>query len=177
MEIHKLEVAISELTNPNFSMLIKLWDALRGHAFAPAWRDIDLSSFPGDIIPYITVADLLEHEPTVLYRFWGTGHTRVKGIDLTGKSPLAATPPVVGQIIFQEYLQVRDKRVPMAFIHDIRPQSDTSSRFQETLRLPLSNDGHTVTNVLSLADWQTNQDYWVKMYGQIMRDAASEVRL
>ncbi len=167
MEINNLEIEVSRLANPNFPELMEIWNALRGVRFAPAWHDVNLSTFPGTIIPFITVVDVTEEPVSFIYRFWGTGHTRVKGTDLTGKSPLSTTPREVAEFIHYEFTRVRDKATPMAFLHDIRPQPDEPSRFQETLRLPLSSDGETVTNILSLADWQTDQIYWSEMYNRL----------
>ena len=167
MQIKTLEIEFSKLINPNFSILMDLWTGLCGGRFAPMWRDVDLSRFPGDIIPFITVIDVSDSGDPFSYRFWGTGHTRVKGVDLTGKSPQSMLPKVVADLIFQEFTLVRNNKTPMSFVHDIRPQSDEASRIQETLRLPLSNDGQNVTNILSLADWQTDQDYWSTMYADV----------
>ncbi len=171
MEINNLEIEVSKLTNPNFPELMKIWNKLRGDRIAPAWRDVNLSMFPTSIIPFITVVDVFEEPVSFIYRFWGTGHTRVKGTDLTGKSPLSTIPREVGDFIHHEFTRVRDEATPMAFLHDIRPQLDEPSRFQETLRLPLSSDGKTVTNILSLADWQTDQVYWSQLYNRLRTEA------
>jgi len=171
MLIQTLEIEFSKLINPNFTTLMDLWTGLCGDRFAPMWRDVDLSRFPGNIIPFITVVDVSDSNEPFSYRFWGTGHTRVKGVDLTGKSPLSMFPKVVADLIVQEFTLVRNNKTPMSFVHDIRPQSDEASRIQETLRLPLSNDGQNVTNILSLADWQTDQDYWATMYADVKTEA------
>jgi len=173
MQIQTQQIEIPKLTNPNFSILMDIWTGLCDGRLAPAWRDVKLPTFPGKIIPFITVVDIVESPDQFSYRFWGTGHSRVKGIDLTGKSPQLLTPKAVADLVCEEFTQVRDNKIPMAFVHDIRPQPDEPSKIQETLRLPLSCDGQTVTNILSLADWQTDQTYWSNMYARLKTDSAA----
>lgn len=36
--------------------------------------------------------------------------------------------------------------------------------FQDTLRLPLSDDGETVTEVLSYADWRSRHKQWQRVF-------------
>jgi hypothetical protein len=147
------QITIDDLGGPLFGRVFATWEKLRGAAFAPPWRVSDMLRYPTEAISFISVVDVLE-SGEFKYRFWGTGHVEVKGYDYTGGAPLDHEPPEYGRIIDGEYQAVRDSGRPMAFIHDIRPLLDRSSKHQETLRLPLSNDGMTVTGVISFADWR-----------------------
>ncbi|NQV83592.1 MAG: hypothetical protein HQ494_07195 [Rhodospirillales bacterium] len=121
------------------------------------------------IIPFITVVDVGYQPLAFTYRFWGTGQTQVKGHDFTGKSPLAHIPKEHGELIFREYEIVTERKEPAAFIRGIHPKDYSPSKIQETLRLPLSDDGETINHVVSFADWRTDMELWKQMYKRMYK--------
>ncbi|HBC09362.1 MAG TPA: hypothetical protein DC046_17535 [Rhodospirillaceae bacterium] len=148
-----------------FAPVMHVWNGLRkDEAFAPAWSVADLLKFPASTIPYFTVVESFDAPPTFIYRFWGTGHVDVKGIDYTGRAPAEHQPEEHGHAIDREFHMVVDERQALAFVHDLRPQADMTSLFQECLRLPFSNDGKTVTHVVSYSDWQTENEKWKRFF-------------
>lgn len=149
------EVAIADLRNPLFAEALVVWNTLRGDAIAPPWRVADMLRYPPAVIPFISVADLTA-DGDFRYRYWGTGHVEVKGYDFTGRSPRDHEPAEYGRMIDNEYRAVTETAKPMAFIHDVRPGLAQVSKFQETMRLPLANDGQAVSGVISFADWRSN---------------------
>ena len=157
------QVAIADLTNPLFAAVLDVWQGLRGDAVAPPWRVADMLRYPSIVIPFISVVDVIS-EGEFRYRYWGTGHVDVKGYDYTGRSPLNHEPPEYGRMINDEYRAVAAASQPMGFVHDIRPGLAQVSKYQETLRLPLANDGETVSGVISFADWRTNSGQWTEMF-------------
>ena len=157
------QIPVSNLNNPKFQEVLGIWSALRGQSIAPAWNTADLLKYPTSVIPYISVVDVLP-DGEFRYRFWGTGHSDVKGYDYTGQSPRDHEPQEYGHMIHDDYEQVVNQAEPVAFVHDIRPEISHAPKFQETLRLPLSNDGKNVTGVISFADWHTNADHWVDFF-------------
>jgi hypothetical protein len=157
------QVPISDLNNPLFADVLDVWKNLRADDMAPPWRVADLLRYPAAVIPFISVVDRTP-EGEFVYRYWGTGHVDVKGYDYTGKSPLNHEPPEYGRMINDEYRTVAQGAEPMAFVHDIRPGLAQVSKYQETLRLPLANDGKTVSGVISFADWRTNAGHWTEMF-------------
>ena len=168
MELQVTERKLSELSRiEDFRISLAVWDDLRGDRFAPPWRTTDLLRLPSRVIPYIAVADVLRDPEDYVYRFWGTGHFDVKGEDLTGCSVRCQKPPALGQILFSEYQLVVARRSPQAFRHDLRPDPDRASLWQETLRLPLSADGVNVTQVLSFADWRTRAENWKELFDDV----------
>jgi len=160
-----------DLHNPLFAEVIDVWSGLRGGAVAPPWRVTDLLRYPSAVIPFISVVDVTP-EGGFRYRYWGTGHVDVKGYDYTGRSPMDHEPPEYGRMINDEYQAVRDSAEPMAFVHDIRPGLAQVSKYQETLRLPLANDGRTVSGVISFADWRTNAGQWTEMFDTLSEAGA-----
>ncbi len=151
------EVALADLRNPLFAEALAVWNALRGGAIAPPWRVADMLRYPPAVIPFISVADLTA-DGDFRYRYWGTGHVDVKGYDYTGRSPRDHEPAEYGRMIDNEYRAVAETAKPLAFIHDVRPGLAQTSKFQETMRLPLANDGQTVSGVISFADWRSKVD-------------------
>ena len=169
------QVDISNLQNPLFSEVLDVWNSLRSGAIAPPWRVADLLRYPSSVIPFISIVDLLPNGE-FRYRYWGTGHVDVKGYDYTGQSPLAHEPPEYGRMINDEYTSIVAAGHPMAFIHDIRPGLAQVSKYQETLRLPLSNDGISVSGVISFADWLTNSGQWTEMFDTLSDPAATHTK-
>ena len=157
------EVPIADLRNPLFADVLAVWTALRDGTMAPPWRVADMLRYPPVVIPFISVVDVTE-DGEFRYRYWGTGHVDVKGYDYTGRSPRDHEPADYGRMINDEYRAVAETAKPMAFVHDIRPGLAQVSKFQETLRLPLANDGRTVSGVISFADWRTNAGHWTEMF-------------
>ncbi|MEQ9557508.1 MAG: hypothetical protein RIG67_17200 [Rhodospirillales bacterium] len=158
------QIAISELGGPQFSPVMRTWDELRRGAFAPPWSVGDFLKYPATVVPYLTVVDVIDVPPGFRYRFWGTGLSDVKGFDYTGRAPSDHLPEEHGRAIDLEYRMVLAECRPLAFVHDLRPRTDQASLFQECLRLPLSNDGETVTHIISYSDWQTENEKWKRFH-------------
>ena len=96
------------------------------------------------------------HDPLdFIIRFWGTGHVTRKGIEKTGKS-VNSKPDFRGQTAFEEYRTVVTEKKPLASRDMVNLQdfSDMLPFEQFLVRMPLSNDGHDVHNVVSLAWWE-----------------------
>lgn len=157
------QVSAADLTNPLFADVMDVWQGLRGDAVAPPWRVADMLCYPSVVIPFISVVDMIA-PGQFRYRYWGTGHVDVKGYDYTGCTPLDHEPPEYGRMINDEYQAVSDCAQPMAFVHDIHPGLGQTSKHQETLRLPLANDGKVISGVISFADWRTNAGQWTEMF-------------
>lgn len=172
MRVQELELPIESLESAEFHQVLDLWEQLRGDRFAPSWRAADLMRLPGKIVPFICIADVQTEPEDYIYRFWGTGHTEVKGIDNTGKSVAAHDPEELGQAIFGEYRRVVSERVPLAFRHDLYPELRHAAMYQDTIRLPLSADGETVTQVLSYADWRSRWEEWQRIFQEMQVDRA-----
>lgn len=172
MRVLEAELRITELESDAFRHVLETWERLRGARFAPSWREVDLTRLPGKIVPFICVADVQLDPEDFIYRFWGTGHTEVKGKDNTGKSVRAHDPPELGEAIFREYARVTRERMPLAFRHDLYPELRHAAMYQDTLRLPLSDDGTRVTHVLSYADWQSRWEDWQRIFEDFNAEGA-----
>lgn len=168
MRVENVAMPVERLTETeSFRQVLVLWERLRGDRFAPPWRMLDLVELPTQVLPYLTVVDVRSAPEDYVYRLWGTGHTTIKGADLTGKSVMQYKRPDLARIIFDEFREVVASRRPLGFRHDVMPQPDRLSLYQDTLRLPLSADGESVTQILSYADWRNRGDEWRQLFGTL----------
>jgi len=158
------QVAIPELDGTFFPEILNVWEGLRNDAFAPRWDVGDMLLYPAAAIPYFTVVEVSSETPELLYRFWGSGHVDVKGVDHTGRAPIEHEPREHGRTIDREYRFVLEARTPCAFVHEIYPRNRPLPLYQECVRMPLSNDGETVTHVISYSDWQTESEKWKSFF-------------
>lgn len=115
--------------------------------WAPAWTDINMLSIPTPLITYLLVCDVTP-EGELRYRYWGRGHTRYHGKDYTGKLLSEMRPTWVRDFLNHQYMRVIETRRPRVFA----TRYENIPALQFSLRLPLSNDGETITGFLSFAE-------------------------
>ena len=123
------------------------WNELRAARWAPGWTEFNLVDLDTDVVPYTIVVDVMAEPLDFVYRFWGTGNTVYIGYDCTGKS--VRDNEMFSQKVFDECRQVCDQRRPMVF-HTKALKPNGTYREYYRLRLPLSDDGKTVTKVVSI---------------------------
>lgn len=121
------------------------WRIRKGDAFTPTWRDFHLHELPAELIPFLLVLDV-RHDPFALvYRFWGSGHTQYHKRDYTGRAVADMETGWSARLLTDQYRQVIEQREPIVF----------SNRYEGiaeplySLRMPLSEDGETVTHLVS----------------------------
>lgn len=144
----------------DFARVLEVWESGRCGRAGPEWKSVDLLRYPAALIPYFTVVEVAREPEDYVYRFWGSGHTAIKGCDLTGKSVLAYRAADIGAIIFAECREVVASRAPGAFRHSVETASRLGHVIQNTVRLPLSADGESVSHILSFADWRRDRRRW-----------------
>lgn len=152
-------IDLSEISEPEIHEFIAFWTSLKGDKFAPTWRQFDLSKLNPKLVPYVIVADSV-FDPSgreivdFIIRFWGTGQTRWKGADKTGKRT-RDFPQYRGPDGWEEYLSVVRERRPIAS-RDTVYREQFGSRVnveQVQVRVPLSDDGINVSKVATLGVW------------------------
>jgi len=121
-------------------------DAADGR-WAPAWRDIDIMTLPPPLLPYLLVADMTP-DGDIVYRYWGRGHSSFHGTDYSGKLLSTMTPAWIRTFLQHQYARVIETRSPKLFMTEY----DDIAEPVYSLRLPLSDDGETVTGFLSFAE-------------------------
>lgn len=156
------EVALADLSD-FLRQGFDYWYSAKGDSLAPSWADFDLLGLPPRLIPFVTVVDLKEPVSSSVYRFWGTGHVDAKGIDRTGSS-IDGHPHGRSAVVLSEYLQVLERRAPMAFCRDVRLPDPRPVLTQISLRLPLSSDGVRFDHMVSCCDWLSLKNHWKRAY-------------
>ncbi|MBO6521389.1 MAG: PAS domain-containing protein [Rhodospirillales bacterium] len=137
----------------DFKELHAYWDSLRDGAFAPSWARFDWSCVSPQIIPRCAVVDVRRHPLDFVYRFWGTRRTSVQGADYTGKTLRDLRPKAIAEKSFREYCNVIAERSPL-LIRTHSPAIKWAPAFDyEFLRLPFSDSGEEVNQILSIGQY------------------------
>ncbi len=154
-------VDLSEIAEPAIHEFVEFWSTRKGDAFAPTWKQFDLSELNPKLVPYVIVADAI-YDPSTgeiedfVIRFWGTGHAEWKGVNKTGKRT-RDEPQFRGPTGWEEYLLVVREKRPVAS-RDIVYREHFKKWVnveQVQVRVPLSDDGINVSKVATLGCWST----------------------
>ena len=133
--------------HPDTITLYNYWLAKRGNRSMPARADIDPVEMPRQFLPGISIVDVVADERRYVYRLVGTGDVEVRGHDPTGKSVLERFFGPSADDALNCYDKVVQTRAPLL---DATPFTAPSGKWinDETLFLPLSDDGETVNKIL-----------------------------
>ena len=136
-----------ETCHPDTIALYNYWLAKSGNRTMPARADIDPVEMPKQLLPGICIVDVVADERRYVYRLVGTGDVEVRGLDPTGKSVLEGFFGPSAEDALSCYDKVVKTRAP--FLDPI-PFTTPSGKWinDETLFLPLSDDGETVNKIL-----------------------------
>jgi len=156
---------------PDHRQLIDYWDGLRGERFAPAWREWNWMKIPLNLVPYCFVVDVIQEPLDFQYRFWGTAHADIHGIDYTGRKVSDIVPVEVANLSHAQYEESYHQRKPIVYLHEMMVGPFKMPRIQTSLRLPLSSDGDHVDTILSFADWRDIHQDMVKFFEGFRRES------
>ncbi len=149
---------------PDLARVRAYWDGKRGNRFAPRRADIDPADLV-EVLPRIMLADVRPEPLEFRYRLTGTGIADVHGSEHTGKSPRDLTPAAYGALIHAHYCEAVRRREPL--LHLIVLDTDERSRSYARLLLPLSEDGISVTMLMTVDSKEQNtralQEYFAKI--------------
>lgn len=116
----------------------------------PSRSDIDPTEIPPQLLPGISLVEVVSDERRYVYRLMGTAEVEVRGFDATGKSVLEGfLAPDKDDAIgcYDEVVATR------AALVDPVPFRAADGRYvaEATIFLPLSDDGWTVNKVMVFA--------------------------
>lgn len=128
------------------------WVSLKGDRVAPSWKDFELLGLPLHLVPTTLVIDIKDPVSDSIYRFWGSKMTEIHGADMTKGSPYNLQPEGFGQQVYKDHCVVIEKKIPTAghysfFAHGGYIHSHS------LLRLPLSDDGDRITQLVVVIDY------------------------
>lgn len=151
---------------PAFDDVIAYWNACRGERFAPAWADIDMMALPSKLLPYCIVVDMPDDGRPIRYRYYGSGIADLHGMELTNKTVDDLEPPGFRAHVIGQYAAIAEGKAPKLFATRFQVKSGLVLQ-HAVLRLPISDDGETVTKILTVEDFDDRfdelKDYFTAM--------------
>jgi len=142
-----MNMEFPETCHPDTITMYKYWQEKCGDRTMPARCDIDPVEMPRRLLPGICIVDVVTDERRYVYRLVGTGDAEVRGNDPTGKSVLEGFFGPSAEDALSCYDKVVKSRAPFL---DAAPFTAPCGKYvnEETLFLPLSDDGMTVNKIL-----------------------------
>ncbi len=138
-------IAPDDADDAGIHACLEYWKACKGTAFAPRWADFHLDELPPRLVPHVLVIDVARDPISYTYRFWGTAHTRYHQRDYTGKPISDMAEAWAVELLTDQYNQVLEARRPLVFLNTY----DGVQSPMQSLRMPLSDDGTAVTQMIS----------------------------
>lgn len=150
--LEQIEITSDDIAGKEIEAALTYWDKVRGERFAPARRELKLDELPSKLIPAIAIIDFVGDPIDYLYRFFGTTLVQVSGMELTGKRYFA--DEIKGYGFVNEKLLPEMIALKKPKFHIVRWQSIRGVTYETTsVRLPLSDDGETVTGAMTANSW------------------------
>lgn len=146
----QFELALEDLPD-RLAQALTYWRDQGGQTLTCSWRDFDLLSLPSSLLPSTLVIDVYPDMDLNRYRYWGTRMTAVHGYDMTGLCPYDVEPEELAAVIRRQHKRTMEEKVPSADFFEFE-RSNGVIQTHKTLRLPLSNDGRTVSQIVILID-------------------------
>ncbi|HEY9081133.1 hypothetical protein [Magnetovibrio sp.] len=134
---------------------VDYWRGLKGDRIAPKWREVDMLQLPLQLVPTTVVVDCFEDDkgPNFRYRFYGSGLRSVHNVELTGKTPDDVPVSTLSRSIKDEFLRVEKNKIPLFSAYGTDTHNGFGA-FLNVVRLPLSDDGARVTNILAVISYR-----------------------
>jgi len=133
---------------PHFESLWELWQTRRLDGKLPAWKDFDLIDFRG-WYGFITVFDVLSDPFDLKYRLFGTEMVAMYKAEYTGKTIRENSFEIEDSEDLNHFEGLYNERKVGASSGPIY-WDNRQWRKLSFLDLPLSNDGSTITNFLTI---------------------------
>ncbi len=139
----------------DFQAVYDYWNTLRGDEIASTWQDFDMMRIPSKILPSTMVKDV-EYAPLAFrFRFYGSRFVHMGNREYTGRTVADMEGHEFAQATTASLITFIDQKVPK--FYSVEKQINLSEvTIQTQLRLPLSNNGKTVSQVVSLVDHHIN---------------------
>jgi len=138
--------------SPYILQCLEYWHGLKGERFAPAWQDFEWKMLPAKIIRYCGVVDVKTNPMDFVYRFWGTAHATVHGVEMTGKSVMDIGSISESRSVFDQYRETLEAKTPQLFTNSITSGQGQNPMEETSLRLPFSDGGETVNHLFAYSD-------------------------
>ncbi len=153
--VDAIELDLASPDHPELARMLAYWNVKRRDRFAPCRADID----PADLVESlsrVTLSDVIRNGDALefRYRLAGTEICTTHWRDPTGKGPRDMLPPAYGTLLQAHYEEAVHRRQPM--LHVILLSAIDQARSYVRLLMPLSDDGATVTMLMTVDSKQQN---------------------
>ena len=137
----------------SFQTVLDYWNRLRADRFAPSWSEFDMMQIPSKQLPSTLVKDV-ERDPLAFrFRYYGSRFAHLRNKEYTGKTVDDLEGKLFSRAISSSLETFIEQQSPIHYAVEKQTGLDTLT-IQLQLRLPISNDGQSVTNVVSLVEHQ-----------------------
>jgi len=125
-----------------------LWLTAKGDNALPLQKNILIDEFPPKVVPWTIVYDVVDGGADFFYRFFGTQRVNAHNKDYTGLHVSDMEPHQIRDKILGELRTVCMDAEPILISTTARAY-DESFQYR-MLRLPLSEDGETVSRIIAM---------------------------
>ena len=140
------------------------WQNLCDGAWAPDPSTFKLDELPAALLPWSILVDVEKGLDDFHYRYWGTERAILIGAEMTGKRTSDIAEKEMREANVREYCQVCEARTAILCQTPVVTPMGRRSVFQ-SIRLPLSGDGETVTRIYSAINYQQISSASYEFYG------------
>ena len=151
---------------PVMSQFHQIWEAARDGRFAPSWKELEFSSFPAKIIPYMYLIDVQQEPARFKYRFIGTKVCELEGQDYTNRFVHDLQPRALASAAVCEFRKFAKNPKPVFFMMVANKAGHRRYLYDVYggVRLPLSNDGKTLNQIIALAQFGHENEELIKHF-------------
>ncbi len=146
IEVTSTALAINGIEHEDLRLLFDYWNRKRGQRFAPGRRDID----PADLVsvlPRILLFDVIDGGRDFRVRLAGTDTFGLHGEEITGRLVSEFWPPAFRDSVLAAYRNLIHMRQAEYARVDYTVAGHSAGGYH-VLRLPLSEDGESVSMIL-----------------------------
>jgi len=162
--LRSIEIGIDDVQIDQIRTCFQIWEKWCGDGSMPIWKGGScLMDLPAKVMPFTMIADVVQSPLDFVYRFWGSGLSRLHGYDLTGQSARMLHPPEFADLVFTSYKNVWEQKAPTVYIGETVSKGNVVT-VEHVLRMPLTTDGVAVDKIMAIA-WidMKNAGYWSKI--------------
>jgi len=163
-EQNYLVIPTADLLPMAFKEVFNYWRAQSGSNFAPGWANFHLDQLPYPLLPWAVVVDVETEPIDYYYRYWGSSRANLIGTEMTGKRTSEIPNEYMRVQNIQEYSTVCQKRTALLCQTPVVKKNGLHVIFQ-SIRLPLSDDGVSVTKIFSAMNYSEITKDHHQIYG------------
>lgn len=143
---------LSGIPYPRLRDTEKVWQRWRGDCFAPVFKSDFFLDVPPALASMGIAVDVGNGEPPFRFRYFGSALAQMHTFELTGQTTDAIEPVGFRTLCISQYQAVLKARHPIVFMNDIPTTNPRVTAGHVVLRLPFSDDGENVTQVVSVEE-------------------------